>query len=152
LDDLLDEDAVRYEAEKNPKGEDPLTKPQREVAEDGTVTITTTSTIPVETILFNSKNGPPSERFYQPSWSGSDDDDSDEYSNGNGGYSDDSIKLDLDDPNSVHIGLRVYTHKDVQVEITSGADPSSQGVQSLGLLFLIQKRYFAGSSIHYFSL
>ena len=128
---MLEEDAVRYEAEKNPKEEDPVTKPQREVAEDGTVTITTTSTIPVETILYNSKNGAPSERLYQPSLSGSDDDDSDEYGNGNGdgdvdsdeeGYSNDSLtemKLGLDNPNSVHIGLRVYTHKDVQVEITS---------------------------------
>jgi hypothetical protein len=41
------------------------------------------------------------------------------------GYPDDSlaaigkVKLDLDDPNSVYVGLRVYTHKDVQVEITS---------------------------------
>jgi len=126
---LLDEDAVRYEAEKNPKEEDPLTKPQREVAEDGTVTITTTSTMPVETILYNSKNGPPSEKFYRTSLSGSDDDDSDEYSDGNSlnsdvgsggdGYSFTAIKLDLDSPNSVHIGLRVYTHKDVQVKITS---------------------------------
>jgi len=96
---------------KNRKEEDPLTKPQREVsqvAKDGTITMTTTSTIPVET---------------------SDDDDYDEYSNGDGdidsdgdGYSDEplaAIKLDLDDPNSVHIGLRVYTHKGVQVEIMS---------------------------------
>ena len=130
---MINEDAVRYEAEKNPKEEDPLTKPQREVAEDGTVTITTTSTIPVETILYNSKNGPLSERPYQPSLSDSDDDDSDEYSNGSDdgtvdsdgdGYADNQsplpkMKLDLDSPNSVHIGLRVYTHKDVQVEITS---------------------------------
>jgi len=110
-----------------------LTKPQREVAEDGIVTITTTSTIAVETILYNSKNGPLSERPYQPSLSDSDDDDSDEYSNGSDDGSVDSdgddyaanqppppkMKLDLDSPNSVHIGLRVYTHKDVQVEITS---------------------------------
>jgi len=128
---LLDEDAVRYEAEKNPKEEDPLTKPQREVAEDRTVTVTTTETIPVQTILYNSKNMPPSERFYRPPLSGSDDDDSDEYSHGNNDGDVDSdgdgssydelakIKLDLDSPNSVHIGLRVYTHKDVQVEITS---------------------------------
>ena len=137
---MVIEDAVRYEAEKNPKEEDPLTKPQREVAEDGTVTITTTSTIAVETILYNSKNGPLSERPYQLSLSDSDDDDYDEYSNdsddgdvdsGGDGYSDNeslpamkpdlfpAMQLDLDSPNSVHIGLRVYTDKDVQVEIMS---------------------------------
>jgi hypothetical protein len=137
---LLDEDAVLYEAKKNPQEEDTLTKPQREVAEDGTVTITTTSTMPVETILYKSKNGPPSERFYRPSLPGSEDDsdsDDDEYSNGDGDSDVDSdgdgslgdslaaimqmskVKLDLDDQNSVHVGLRVYTHKDAQVEITS---------------------------------
>ena len=128
---MLDEDAVRYEAEKNPKEEDALTKPQREVAEDGTVTITTTYTTraPVETIIYNSKTGPPSER-YQPSLPGSDSDDSDEseFGDGEGGSEGESegdgdvgrfVKLDLDNPNSIHVGLRVYTHKDVQVEITS---------------------------------
>jgi len=140
---LLDEDAALYEAEKNPKEEDALTKPQRDVAEDGTVTITTTTTMPVETILYNSKNGPPSEGFYRPSLPVSDSDesdesdDSDEYGNGDSDgevdsdgscCSDDShaaiirqrmVKLDLDDSNSVHVGLRVYNHKDVQVEIVS---------------------------------
>jgi len=84
---LLDEDAVLYEAKKMPKEEDAPTKPQREVAEDGTVTITATSTMPIETILYNSKNRLPSERFYHTSLPGSDSDDSDdsdEYSNGDG--------------------------------------------------------------------
>lgn len=118
LDALLDEDAILYAAEKNPKEEDAPTKPRREVAEDATVMITT------------SESGPPPERFYQSSLSDSDDgsggysdgddeDDSDLSSDG-GDYSDrkPTVKLDLDDPNSVYVGLRVYTHKDVQVEIT----------------------------------
>lgn len=48
IDDLLDEDAVLYTATKILKGDDALTKPQREVPEDGTVTITATSTMLVE--------------------------------------------------------------------------------------------------------
>jgi hypothetical protein len=100
---LLDENAVLYEANKDPKEEDSLTKPQREVAED----------------------------IYRPSLPGSDSDESDEYGDGDSdvdsdgnGYSADNVlaaKIHQieDDPNSVHVGLRVYTHKDVQVEITS---------------------------------
>jgi len=52
------------------------------------------------------------------------DDDEYEYSDGHSGVdgSDEGplyVKLDLDDSNSVHVGLRVYTHKDVPVEIES---------------------------------
>ena len=115
---MLDEDAVLYEAEKHPKEEDALTKPQRDVAEDGTVTITTTATMPVETILYSDESDESDEYG---------DSDSDVDSDGDG-HSDHSpaalkrqnkVKLDLDDPNSVYLGLRVYSHKDVQVEITS---------------------------------
>jgi hypothetical protein len=62
---------------------------------------------------------------------GSDDDDDnsdddDEYGDGHSwvdgsdaGPSYYVVDLDLDDSNSVHVGLRVYTHKDVPVEIES---------------------------------
>jgi len=54
-----------------------------------------------------------------------DDDDDDEYGDGHSGVegSDEGsympFELDLDDSNSVYVGLRVYTHKDVPVEIES---------------------------------
>lgn len=132
MDKLLEEDAVLYEAEKNPKEKETRNKPQREVAEDGTVTTTITTTrTSVETFLHNNKNEPPLQSSYRPSLAGGGDDDSDddhEYGDGGEGDSDSDgdgdaefaamkVRLDLDDPNSVHVGLKVYTHKDVPVEI-----------------------------------
>jgi len=130
LDELVEDDTALYEAEKHPKEKGAPNKPQREVAEDGTVTTTTTTTTrtSVETYLYNSKNGLPLESSYKPSLAGSDDDDDSdddhEYGDGEGpSYYEYlqkfKVKLDLDDPNSVYVGLRVYTHKDVPVEIES---------------------------------